>query len=59
MVTPTRVLPCPPEMETSNRVLRHFHEHVDCFIRVQFTDEDGSRFMIDEGSLNAHNNVCI
>ncbi|PIA33208.1 hypothetical protein AQUCO_04200156v1, partial [Aquilegia coerulea] len=39
-VTPTKVYYCGPEINVSNRVLRHFHEYIDNFIRVSFVDED-------------------
>ncbi|KAJ4152966.1 hypothetical protein LMH87_009481 [Akanthomyces muscarius] len=42
MVTPTRVVLGGPDAESKNRVLRMFHEHTDYFLRVTFTDEDGS-----------------
>lgn len=41
LVTPTRVLPLPPELDLLNRVLRHFSDYRDRFIRVSFCDEDG------------------
>ncbi|ATY61703.1 RNA dependent RNA polymerase [Cordyceps militaris] len=42
MVTPTRVLLAGPDAESKNRVLRMFHDRTDYFLRVTFTDEDGS-----------------
>ncbi|KAG8933954.1 hypothetical protein FRC02_010889 [Tulasnella sp. 418] len=56
MVTPTRVLPCPPETETSNRVLRQFHQHLDRFTRVQFTDENGQKFYMGDCIKKTHEN---
>ncbi|KAI3847707.1 hypothetical protein MKX03_028792, partial [Papaver bracteatum] len=35
-VTPSKVYFCGPEVIVSNRVLRHFHEHIDNFIRISF-----------------------
>ncbi|KAI1860360.1 uncharacterized protein JN550_011512 [Neoarthrinium moseri] len=40
-VTPTSVTLHGPEAEAKNRILRRFHDHTDCFTRVQFCDEDG------------------
>ncbi|KAK0471929.1 RNA dependent RNA polymerase-domain-containing protein [Armillaria novae-zelandiae] len=40
-VTPTRVLPFPATIETSNRVIRRWKEFQDNFLRVSFGDEDG------------------
>ncbi|XP_026436670.1 probable RNA-dependent RNA polymerase 1 [Papaver somniferum] len=39
-VTPSKVYFCGPEVIISNRVLRHFHRHIDNFIRISFVDED-------------------
>ncbi|MCL7028409.1 hypothetical protein MKW94_007148 [Papaver nudicaule] len=39
-VTPSKVYFCGPEVNVSNRVLRHYHEHIDNFIRISFVDED-------------------
>lgn len=38
--TPTRAYCVPPELEMSNRVVRHFHKLSDRFLRVSFCDED-------------------
>ncbi|KAH6807238.1 RNA-dependent RNA polymerase 1 [Perilla frutescens var. frutescens] len=42
-VTPTKVYFYGPEVNVSNRVLRHFHDHIDNFLRVSFVDEDWSK----------------
>lgn len=39
IVTPTREYCMPPQVERSNRVIRHYHELSDRFLRVTFTDE--------------------
>lgn len=39
-VTPCKVYFCGPEINVSNRVLRHFREHIDNFLRVSFVDEE-------------------
>ncbi|KJR82787.1 RNA-dependent RNA polymerase 1 [Sporothrix schenckii 1099-18] len=39
IVTPTTIIYSTPALEPGNRVLRHFREHHDRFLRVQFTDE--------------------
>ncbi|CAK7237502.1 hypothetical protein SBRCBS47491_009998 [Sporothrix bragantina] len=39
IVTPTTIVYSTPSLEAGNRVLRHFREHHDRFLRVQFTDE--------------------
>ena len=38
-VTPTNILFQTPNVEMSNRVVRHFHQYSDRFLRVTFTDE--------------------
>ncbi|KAK6157823.1 hypothetical protein DH2020_012071 [Rehmannia glutinosa] len=39
-ITPTRVYFSGPEVNVSNRVLRHYRDHVDNFLRVSFVDEE-------------------
>ncbi|XP_054809946.1 RNA-dependent RNA polymerase 1 [Prosopis cineraria] len=39
-ITPCKVYFCGPEVNVSNRVLRHFHEFIDNFLRVSFVDEE-------------------
>ncbi|KAF5177280.1 RNA-dependent RNA polymerase [Thalictrum thalictroides] len=55
-VTPTKVYYCGPEIIVSNRVLRHFHEYIDNFIRVSFVDEDGERMRSSDLSPRALTN---
>ncbi|KAI9285189.1 RNA dependent RNA polymerase-domain-containing protein [Umbelopsis sp. AD052] len=43
LVTPATMYPQVPNMETTNRVVRHFSQHVDRFARVQFLDDSLSR----------------
>ncbi|KAG9008075.1 hypothetical protein FRB94_013732 [Tulasnella sp. JGI-2019a] len=43
-VTPTRIIPDGPYPDQSNRVLRRYAEHTDCFLRVAFADEETLRF---------------
>ncbi|TLD30889.1 hypothetical protein PspLS_02686 [Pyricularia sp. CBS 133598] len=40
VVTPTRITLHGPEIENKNRVLRKYPKHQDCFVRVQFCDEN-------------------
>ncbi|KAL0077024.1 RNA-dependent RNA polymerase RdRP [Phycomyces blakesleeanus] len=40
LVAPTGLYLEPPIVETTNRVIRHFSEHADRFLRVNFVDED-------------------
>ncbi|KAL3678732.1 hypothetical protein R1sor_021688 [Riccia sorocarpa] len=49
IITPTRALCMPPEIELSNRVLRHYSSLADRFLRVSFTDENLQ--MIGSGAL--------
>jgi RNA-dependent RNA polymerase len=39
-VTPTKVYCMGPEVDTSNRVTRHFSSHADRFMRMSFVDEN-------------------
>lgn len=56
LVTPTRVVLQPAQLEGSNRVLRHFAEFQDRFLRVSFQDEDDELFA---GSLDSDLEVGI
>lgn len=51
IITPTTMYLLPPTVETTNRVVRHFHEHADRFIRVQFVDEGQSRISASHSGL--------
>ncbi|KAM7487790.1 hypothetical protein LguiB_025274 [Lonicera macranthoides] len=47
-VTPCKVYFCSPEVNMSNRVLRHYIEDIDNFLRVSFVDEElGKMFSTD------------
>ncbi|KAL8218557.1 hypothetical protein R6Q57_021930 [Mikania cordata] len=39
-ITPTKVYFCGPEVNVSNRVLRHYENYIDNFLRVSFLDEE-------------------
>ncbi|KAM7488849.1 hypothetical protein LguiB_026333 [Lonicera macranthoides] len=39
-VTPCKVYFCGPEVNVSNRVLRHYSEDIDNFLRISFVDEE-------------------
>ncbi|XP_076926633.1 putative RNA-dependent RNA polymerase 1 [Bidens hawaiensis] len=39
-ITPSKVYFCGPEVNVSNRVLRHYSDYIDNFIRVSFLDEE-------------------
>jgi RNA-dependent RNA polymerase len=39
VITPTKAYCLPPEVERSNRVIRHYHEAADRFLRVAFMDD--------------------
>jgi hypothetical protein len=43
LVTPSSIYPQVPNMETTNRVVRHFAQHADRFVRVQFLDDNLGR----------------
>lgn len=43
IITPTSVFIEPRSLEVGNRVLRHFQDHIDRFLRVQFLDDGFNR----------------
>lgn len=43
IVTPTHIYIQPPSVETTNRVIRHYSDQSEGFIRVQFMDEGFNR----------------
>ncbi|KAF0920038.1 hypothetical protein E2562_032612 [Oryza meyeriana var. granulata] len=51
VITPTRAYCMPPEVERSNRVLRHYQEVADRFLRVTFMDEGMQ--MLNNNVLNS------
>lgn len=52
VITPTKAYCLPPELELSNRVLRHYREISDRFIRVSFTDESMQK--LNHNALNSY-----
>ncbi|RGB35100.1 RNA dependent RNA polymerase-domain-containing protein [Rhizophagus diaphanus] len=58
IVTPTTSYILTPTMETSNRVIRHFHDMKDHFLHVQFVDEALSKVSCSPGgNLALHHRV--
>ncbi|KMQ47920.1 hypothetical protein HL42_1425 [Trichophyton rubrum] len=52
-VTPSTIYFNTPTVDTSNRVIRHYIEYADRFLRVRFTDEKY------EGRINSTYNNCM
>lgn len=52
VVSPTSLYLQPPVTEVTNRVVRHFREHADRFLRVQFVDEGMRRISASFGGEN-------
>jgi RNA-dependent RNA polymerase len=52
VVTPTTMYVLTPTMETSNRVIRHFRDKKDNFLRVQFIDEASNKVSSSNGTHN-------
>jgi RNA-dependent RNA polymerase len=50
-VTPTRIYFHSPTVETTNRVIRHFKQEENFFLRVQFMDE------LNEGRINGSDTI--
>jgi RNA dependent RNA polymerase len=51
-VTPAGIYLYGPDLESNNRVLRKYSAHHDCFLRVQFSDEDGLPVFFNLGTSN-------
>ncbi|KAK7977121.1 hypothetical protein PG988_004611 [Apiospora saccharicola] len=51
-VSPTGLTFHGPELEAKNRILRRFPDHVDYFLRVQFSDEDGQNLRFNPKASN-------
>ncbi|KAJ9497555.1 hypothetical protein H2202_006979 [Exophiala xenobiotica] len=51
-VTPTGVYLYGPELIASNRILRQYSAHSDCFLRVLFSDENETRIEFDRDISN-------
>jgi hypothetical protein len=51
-VTPAGIYLYDPDLESNNRVLRKYSAHHDCFLRVQFSDEDGFPVFFNPGASN-------
>lgn len=51
-ISPCAMVLSGPYPETTNRVLRRYADHIEYFLRVSFTDEDGDQFWTD-GRTNA------
>ncbi|KAI8977017.1 RNA dependent RNA polymerase-domain-containing protein [Mycotypha africana] len=43
IITPSHIYYQPPTLETTNRVIRHYKDQCDSFIRIQFVDEGFNR----------------
>ncbi|MCL7025086.1 hypothetical protein MKW94_007557 [Papaver nudicaule] len=52
-ITPLKVYFMGPEINVSNRVLRHYHKHLDNFIRISFVDEDSEKIRSADLSTRA------
>ncbi|GLJ42124.1 hypothetical protein SUGI_0872250 [Cryptomeria japonica] len=52
IITPTKAYCLPPEVELSNRVIRHFKRYADRFLRVTFMDD--SMEPMSSGALTVH-----
>lgn len=54
-ITPSKVYFCGPEVNVSNRVLRHYADYIDNFIRVSFLDEELEKLYSTDLSPRANN----
>ncbi|KAL8725364.1 MAG: hypothetical protein Q9181_006444 [Wetmoreana brouardii] len=51
-VTPSTIYFNSPTVEISNRVIRHYAEHADRFLRVRFTDEKGKIYSTEKDTMD-------
>lgn len=51
IITPTQIYIQTPTLETTNRVVRHFRDQSDGFVRIQFMDEGFNRVGADQATL--------
>jgi hypothetical protein len=51
-VTPAGLYPKGPNPTAANRVLRQYRDHAECFLKVEFTDEDFGRIEFDRRYSN-------
>lgn len=52
-MTPTRVVLHSPQTELSNRVLRHYKQHSDRFVRVSFVEEDSGQLHLGNAEVTS------
>lgn len=57
LVTPSKIYLVGPELEVSNRVVRHYKDHADRFIRISFLDENFRLIMGDQLSDTIRNRI--
>ncbi|CAO3568322.1 unnamed protein product [Mortierella alpina] len=57
IVTPTTLYLQPPTVETSNRIIRHFWQLSDYFLRVEFSDEGHNKLWTKDGSSSTNNAI--
>ncbi|OVA04183.1 RNA-dependent RNA polymerase [Macleaya cordata] len=55
-ITPSKVYFTGPEINVSNRVLRHYREDIDNFIRISFVDEDSEKILSSDLSTRTTGN---
>ncbi|CAB5366262.1 unnamed protein product [Rhizophagus irregularis] len=59
IVTPTTMYMLPPNMETSNRVIRYFKCVKDNFLRVHFVDESSNKVGASSGDENENHSLAL
>ncbi|PKY56302.1 RdRP-domain-containing protein [Rhizophagus irregularis] len=59
IVTPTTMYMLPPNIETSNRVIRHFKDKKDNFLRVHFSDEASNKIGASSGDINEKHSLAL
>lgn len=51
-ITPLTIRLNVPSIEITNRVMRHFKQHLDRFLRVRFADEDGLTLRVGKAGMD-------
>ncbi|CAB5393779.1 unnamed protein product [Rhizophagus irregularis] len=59
IVTPTTMYMLPPNIETSNRVIRYFKDKKDNFLRVHFSDEASNKIGASSGDINEKHSLAL
>ncbi|KAG0216144.1 hypothetical protein BGX33_000408 [Mortierella sp. NVP41] len=57
IITPTTMYLQPPTVETSNRIIRHYSNLSDYFLRVEYSDEGNNKLWTTDATSNRDNAI--